>query len=136
MSSGEIGRGAAVAAVFAFAGPLVGTMLVLGVLAVAILMTNPENGLVALLMWPFAAVLGMMIGFVPALLTGLVMAALSKRLKTRLLWLGVATACGVLATALVYRLAGLGQDPLMIVGCGGGSALVCALLTLGLRPRP
>ena len=73
------GRGLAVAAVFALIGPLIGATLVMGVMAASLMMVDPSNAVVTLLMWPFAAVLGMMIGFVPALLTGGVMAALSIR---------------------------------------------------------
>lgn len=136
MANGNFGRAAAVTAIFAFVGPVVGATLVIGVMAAALLITDAENGLVALLMWPFAAVLGMLIGFVPALLTGVMMAALSTRLRSRVLWLGVSVLCGVAMTALVYRLASLGSDPTIIIGCGGGSAALCALMTLGWRPRP
>ncbi|MBX3477642.1 MAG: hypothetical protein KF910_08540 [Brevundimonas sp.] len=130
-----IGRGVGVAAVFALIGPLVGTTLVLLVLAAALMMTNPANGILTVLMWPFAAVLGMMIGFIPALATGVVMAALSHRLKTRLAWIGASAACGMATTALVHRLADLGESLMVTVVCGGGAATVCALLSLGWRPR-
>lgn len=129
------GRGLAVAGVFALIGPLIGATLVMGVMAVSLMMVDPPNAVVTLLMWPFAAVLGMMIGFVPALLTGGLMAALSTRLKTRLAWIGAAAVCGMATTALFYRLADLGSDPMIPLVCGGGAAVACALITLGWRPR-
>lgn len=129
------GRGLAVAAVFTFIGPLIGATLIMVVMAVSLMMVDPPNAVVTLLMWPFAAVLGMMIGFVPALMTGGLMAILSPRLKTRLAWIGASTICGMAATAVFYRLADLGADLMIAFVCGGGAAVACALITLGWRPR-
>lgn len=135
MAGDNLWRGIGVAAVFAVIGPLAGATGVLLVLAGALLMTDPGNGMAALLMWPFAAVLGMMIGFIPALLTGVAMSLVSSRLASWRMWIGVAAVCGVVMTALFYRLAGLGDDLWTSIGCGGGAAIVCALITLNWRPR-
>ncbi len=135
MAGDNTWRGIGVAAVFALIGPLAGATGVLLVLAGALLITDPGNGVVTLLMWPFAAVLGMMIGFAPGLLTGVVMSLLSSRLVSRRMWVGAAAVCGVLMTGVFYRLADLGQDPMIVIGCGGGAAAACALITMNWRPR-
>jgi len=89
-------------------------------------------GLVDLLRIPGALLVGLVGGSLPALMTGLLSAAVSSRIDSKFLWVLIATVGGVAFSTLVYGWTGgwVYFGPL-----GGLAGLVSGLVGLRVRPR-
>lgn len=135
MNGDHLARGLGVAAAFAVLGPVVGAVIGLIVLAAAMAAADAGSGLMALAFWPWALLIGAAVGFLPALVTGVVMALVSSRLKAGWLWVSAGGACGLAVTLLTQRFTGAGGEAFLIPGTGMASAILCALATLSWRPR-
>lgn len=133
MAQGNLGRGAGVAAVFAFGGPVIGTALVFLVMVGASLLAAPSEALMTVFLLPFAVVIGLMTGFPPAAATGVLMALASPHLARTWLWVAACGVCGLVTTFGVLRLASM--EEFIISAAGMGAATACALITRRWRPR-
>jgi len=89
-------------------------------------------GLVDLLRIPGALLTGLVGGCLPALMTGLLSAAVSSRIDSKMLWVLIATVAGAAFSTMVYGWSGgwVYFSPL-----GGLAGLVSGLVGLGVRPR-
>lgn len=115
---------------FVLIGPYVGGLLVWSYLAV-----QGFGGLavgidvVDVLTWPFAGLLGYPFGALPAALTGAACGFLSGLVRSRIAWVGLSIALGILATVIV-----LGWSQLFVFA-GAVAALASAVVALQVRPR-
>ena len=138
-------RALGVVLIFAGAGPLIGGF-VFGLLWIVEVLTSPaEPWRAAYLTTPiYAALLGYLTGFLPALATGVGAALTSPRLRDSRLWLAAAVLLGGAASAanLVFLNTGDptsrpdGADVAGIMLIGAISSLACGLMADPLRPRP
>jgi hypothetical protein len=138
-------RALGVVLIFAGAGPLIGGF-VFGLLWIVEVLTSPsEPWRAAYLTTPiYAALLGYLAGFLPAVTTGVGAALTSPRLRAGRLWVAVAVLLGATTSAvnLVFLNTGYptsrpdGADVAGIMLIGAISSLACALLAEPLRPRP
>lgn len=115
---------------FVLIGPYVGGLLVWSYLAV-----QGFGGLavgidvVDVLTWPFAGLIGYPFGALPAAMTGTACGFLSGLIRSKVIWVGLSVALGILATVIV-----LGWS-LMFALAGAVAALVSAIVALQVRPR-
>lgn len=144
MRDGEIfGRALGVILIFAGAGPLIGGF-VFGIIWIVQVLLNPaEPWRAEYLTTPiYAALLGYLAGFLPALATGVAAAGLSPRLGDRP-WIAIVPLLGAAASAasLIFLNSGYPTsqpdtwDVAGITLIGAVSSLACCLMTTPLRPR-
>ena len=81
-----------------------------------------------------AALMGYFFGMMPALLTGVVAAAISSRVRSKLLWVTIATLTGAAFSSPSWGGFEGGLAPRMAV-IGGIAALASAIVGLYVRPR-
>lgn len=123
--------------VFAFAGPLVGTAVVLLFAVAATLASSAAIGPIspeieALWVLLIALGIGWVIGLVPAAVTGWVMAARSPRIASSSGWIGQASLAGFLATAALSVLVWpLVMFFLLGAGPGGDTGMLAVMLVVG-----
>lgn len=138
-------RALGVVLIFAGAGPLIGGF-VFGLPWIVEVLTSPsEPWRAAYLTTPiYAALLGYLAGFLPALATGVGAALTSPRLRAGRFWVAVAVVLGAAASGLNLVFLNTGYptsrpeaaDVAGIMFIGAVSSLACALLAEPLRPRP
>ena len=115
---------------FVLIGPYVGGLLVWSYLAVQGFGGLVDGiGVVDVLTWPFAGLLGYPFGALPAALTGAACGFLSGLIPSRIAWVGLSVVLGILATVIV-----LGWS-LMFTLTGAVAALASAVVALKVRPR-
>lgn len=140
-----MGRAVGVVLVFAGAGPLVGGF-VFGLLWIVQVLFDPaEPWRTAYLTTPiYAALLGYLAGFSPAVATGAVAALASMRIAMHRIWIAFAAVVGAgfSAANLIFLRNGYPTtmpgvwDVAQIMAIGAISALVCALICESFRPLP
>ncbi len=118
-----------VALFFGALGPPIGGLLVLG----ASLLREPiwEAPLLVLIIAFYSYVFGLL----PAMITGLAAATLSRRIESDLIWIGLATAFGWAIAAVFSILSDNLLDKLLDGYIGAIPALVCAAISCRWRPR-
>ena len=115
---------------FVLIGPYVGGLLVWSYLAVQGFGGLADRiGVADVLAWPFAGLIGYPFGAVPAAITGAVCGLLSGFIRSKIVWVGLSVAFGILATTIV-----LGWETLFALA-GALAALVSACVALQVRPR-
>lgn len=115
---------------FVLIGPYVGGLLVWSLMAVQGFGGLVDGiGVVDVLTWPFAGLLGYPFGVLPAAMTGAACGFLSRFIRSKIIWIGLAVAVGILATAIVLGWA------LMFALVGAAAALASAVVALQVRPR-
>lgn len=115
---------------FVLIGPYVGGLLVWSLLALSGFGGFADRiEVVDVLTWPFAGLLGYPFGAFPAAITGAACGFLSRVIRSRIIWIGLAVAVGILVTVVVLGWA------LMFVLAGAVAALASAIVALQVRPR-
>ena len=115
---------------FVLIGPYVGGLLVWSLLAFSGFGGFADRIEVAdVFAWPFTGLLGYPFGALPAAITGAVVGLLSRFIRSKIIWIGLAVAVGILATVIV-----LGWWPMLALA-GAMAALVSAIVALQVRPR-
>ena len=129
-------RTLAVIALYAVLGPIIGAASVVVVLSVGMMVAQRDGAMLAMAMIVPGMIIGLAVGFIPAAVTGTIMAALSPRQSRTWHWLLTSTAVGLVVSAIFARLFLSGMGNPMALACGTLAGLACAAITLRIRPRP
>lgn len=129
----------ATVAIFAMVGPAVASVTAAIWIGWNEIAAMPELALL-LVMWSLPA--GYLLGFAPALITGLIAVWLSRRIANGWIWAGAMTFIGATLSAVAGPLFDFGSGALSLVqqarlfaGCGAAATLVCSLICVKFRPR-